>query len=147
MTDREASVGSHGDIARAGVDTQFSWLRTRFSVERTAMSWVRTSVSLIGFGFAIVQFFERFGAMPGVAPARDPNTPLYLGLALIAAGVVAQGIAIRQYRLVLGYLRGPEFRTLLPRAKGPYMTPVMPISIAVIVIGAAALVAVVWRVF
>jgi len=37
----------------------FSWLRTRFTVELTIMAWLLTAVSLIGFGFAIVQFFER----------------------------------------------------------------------------------------
>ena len=38
--------------------SHFAWLRTRASVERTLMSWIRTAVSLIGFGFAIVQFFS-----------------------------------------------------------------------------------------
>jgi putative membrane protein len=37
----------------------FSWLRTRLAVELTIMAWLITAVSLIGFGFAIVQFFER----------------------------------------------------------------------------------------
>lgn len=37
----------------------FSWLRTRLAVELTIMAWLLTAVSLIGFGFAIVQFFER----------------------------------------------------------------------------------------
>jgi uncharacterized membrane protein YidH (DUF202 family) len=48
---------------RPTVDTHFSWLRTRMSTERTLMSWVRTATALIGFGFTIVQFFERFGKM------------------------------------------------------------------------------------
>ena len=41
-------------------ESHFSWLRTAMSLERTMMSWVRTGASLIGFGFTIVQFFERF---------------------------------------------------------------------------------------
>ena len=48
-------------IVKTTSDSHFSWLRTRLSIERTLMSWVRTSVSLIGFGFTIVQFFERLG--------------------------------------------------------------------------------------
>src|SRR5262249_45288094 len=44
---------------RVTADSHFAWLRTRLAVERTMMSWVRTAVSLIGFGFAIEQFFER----------------------------------------------------------------------------------------
>jgi putative membrane protein len=35
------------------------------------MSWVRTAVSLIGFGFAIVEFFERMQQMPGVRPPNN----------------------------------------------------------------------------
>ena len=72
----------------------FSWLRTRLSVERTLMSWVRTAISLIGFGFAIVQFFDRLKDLPGVAPARFPEAPRYLGLALILCGVVALVISL-----------------------------------------------------
>ena len=51
---------------RVTSDSHFGWLRTRLSIERTMMSWLRTAVSLIGFGFAIVQFFERLENMPGV---------------------------------------------------------------------------------
>ena len=43
--------------------THFAWPRTRMSIERTFMSWVRTATALIGFGFTIVQFFDRFGKM------------------------------------------------------------------------------------
>ena len=52
------------------------------------MSWIRTAVSLIGFGFTIVQFFERLQDIPGVNPALHPAAPRYLGLALIGCGVV-----------------------------------------------------------
>lgn len=45
------------------------------------MSWVRTAVSLIGFGFTIVQFFERLGGMQGVAAPVRPQAPWYFGLA------------------------------------------------------------------
>jgi putative membrane protein len=79
---------------RATADSHFSWLRTRLSVERTLMSWIRTAVSLIGFGFAIVQFFDRLKQMPGVTPARFPEAARYLGLALIFCGVMALVVSI-----------------------------------------------------
>src|SRR5439155_17492757 len=64
------SVPSAGRFeVRVTSDSHFSWIRTRLSLERTMMSWIRTAVSLIGFGFAIVQFFERLQQMPGVRPA------------------------------------------------------------------------------
>jgi putative membrane protein len=49
--------------------THFAWLRTRMSMERTLMSWVRTATALIGFGFTIFQFLQRFNQTPGIAPA------------------------------------------------------------------------------
>jgi putative membrane protein len=54
-------------------ESHFSWLRTRLSVERTLMSWVRTATALIGFGFTIVQFFERLNAMESVVPPTWPG--------------------------------------------------------------------------
>ena len=73
----------------ATADSHFAWVRTRLALERTATSWVRPAVSLIGFGFTIVQFFERMSGMEGVAPALRPNAPRYLGLSLIGTGVIA----------------------------------------------------------
>ena len=69
-------------------DSHFGWIRTRLSVERTMMSWIRTAVSLIGFGFAIVQFFERLRSdARGPRSAYFPEAPQYLGLSLIACGI------------------------------------------------------------
>ena len=43
------------------------------------MSWIRTAVSLIGFGFAIVQFFERLQQMADVRVASYPRAPAISG--------------------------------------------------------------------
>jgi putative membrane protein len=59
----------HQYEVRPTSDSHFSWLRTRMSAERTLMSWVRTAIALIGFGFTIYQFLDRFNRMPGVEPA------------------------------------------------------------------------------
>src|SRR5215467_10837116 len=78
----------------------FAWIRTRLALERTMMSWVRTAVALIGFGFTIVQFFVRLHTEnDGVAMVR-PEAPRYLGLALIATGVLVLLVSIVQYRAV-----------------------------------------------
>lgn len=130
---------------KATADSHFSWLRTRLSVERTLMSWVRTAVALIGFGFTIVQFFDRFGDMAGVADAARPQAPRYLGLAMIAAGVLALLISIWQYRSTLNHLWSGSFRTLAGLEERPMHTPLYAVSIALILIGLFAFFAVLTR--
>ncbi len=104
MADPHSQPDTDRFEVRVTADTHFGWLRTRLSVERTLMSWVRTAVSLIGFGFAIVQFFERLQQMPGISPAAFPKAPEYLGLALISCGVLALLVSIWQYRWTVRYL-------------------------------------------
>lgn len=126
-------------------DSHFSWLRTRMSVERTLMSWVRTAVSLIGFGFTIVQFFERLSGMDGVDLAQRPQAPRYLGLALIAAGVASLLISVWQYRTMIRYLQGGSFEQLAGIDEAPMHTPLYAVSIALIFIGLFAFFAVLTR--
>ena len=57
MADSHSAPSAERFEVRVTADTHFGWIRTRLSVERTMMSWIRTATALIGFGFAIVQFF------------------------------------------------------------------------------------------
>jgi len=125
---------------RTTSDSHFSWIRTRLALERTLMAWVRTSVALIGFGFTIVQFYERLHGMEGVAPAARPQAPRQLGLALIGAGVLALVISTWQYRRVVLYMWSEEFQVLAGLGSRPMkpvlsQTPLMAITIAVALIG------------
>ena len=79
MADPDPSIVARFEV-RTTADSHFGWLRTRLSVERTMMSWMRTAVSLIGFGFAIVQFFERLQQMPGSLPPVSRMRRSILGL-------------------------------------------------------------------
>src|SRR5437016_9120191 len=72
--------------------------------KRTIMSWLRTAVALIGFGFALVQYFNHLQQIPGARPAYLPTAPEFLGLALIACGVLALVVSIWQYRWTVRYL-------------------------------------------
>ena len=144
-----ASPSSDAETARfevkATASDHFAWLRTRLSVERTMMAWVRTAIALIGFGFTIVQFLDRMNEMPGVAPARFPEAPRYLGLSLILCGVVALLISIWQYQWGLRYLWGGNFTAIAGAKRGGMQTPLLAVAIALAFIGAFAFFAVVFR--
>jgi putative membrane protein len=136
----------HGLEIRVTSDSHFAWIRTRLSLERTMMSWVRTSVALIGFGFTIVQFLERLHAAEGVPPALRPEAPRYLGLALIATGVIVLLISIYQYRAVVRYLLSKEYEPIAGIQEVVRHTPLYVISIVMIFIGLFAFGAVFLRV-
>ena len=112
-----------------------SWISTRLSLERTMMSWVRTSVALIGFGFTIVQFFERLHSIEGAKPALRPEAPRYLGLALITTGVLALLISITQYRAVVRYLFSKEYASIAGFDGVVRHTALYAIAIVLIFIG------------
>jgi putative membrane protein len=143
---------SHGRFEiRVTSDSHFGWIRTRLAVERTLMAWMRTSVSLIGFGFTIVQFFQRLNSTDGAVPALRPETPRQLGLALIACGVLGSVISLWQYRRFVKYLWSDPFRVLAgvgSKDMSPIISqsPVVAMVLAVIFIGVFAFVGVLIRV-
>ena len=127
---------------RVTAEGHFAWLRTRMSVERTLMSWVRTAVSLIGFGFTIVQFFNRLSEMPGGNQPRFPKAPYYLGLALIGCGVLATVVAIWEYRWTLRYLWSGSFAQIAGVTPEGLQSPVLAVTLLLFLIGVFAFVAV-----
>lgn len=130
---------------RVTADSHFGWIRTRLSVERTMMSWVRTAVALIGFGFTIVQFFDRMQQMPGVNSARFPEAPRFLGLALISCGILALVVSIWEYRWTLRYLWGGSFTPIAGMTEEGKQTPILAIAVLLIIIGLFAFFAVLFR--
>jgi putative membrane protein len=133
----------HRYEVRPTSDSHFSWLRTRMSAERTLMSWLRTAVSMVGFGFTIVQFFERFHDMVGVKSAALPEAPRYLGMMLIGGGTIALVIAVLQYHTLVKYLWSDEYRPIAPARH--FLTPTYSASIIMVGIGLFALFAVAAR--
>jgi len=130
---------------RVTSDSHFSWLRTRLSLERTMMSWQRTAVALIGFGFAIVQYLQHLQQLPGARTAYLPEAPRYLGLGLIACGILALAISLWQYAWAIRYLWGEPYTPLAGVTKEGKHTPVMAVAIVLILIGLFAFFAVLLR--
>jgi putative membrane protein len=147
---REPSIVAHGSEGlsvpeiqssprafevRLTSDSHFSWLRTTLSLERTLMSWVRTATALIGFGFTIVQFFDRFPAASNTGPELQLDIPHYFGVALIGAGVIALLISVWQYVWVKRYLWSEPFVPIAGARQGGMQTPILAVAILLTVIG------------
>ena len=140
------------DTARTGrfevrttADSHFGWMRTRLALERTMMAWLRTATALIGFGFTIVQFFERLQQIPGARPAYVPHAPQYLGLALIGCGILALLISVYQYWWSVRYLWSEAFASIAGAKKDGMQTPVLAIAALLMCIGLFAFFAVLLR--
>jgi putative membrane protein len=132
---------------KTNAESHFSWMRTRLSLERTLMSWVRTATALIGFGFTIVQFFERIKSSDGVKTAIFPDAPRYLGLALILTGVLALALSIWQYRALMRYLWSSNFAPIAGVRNEPGSTPVLATAGVLVSIGVFAFLSLLLRVF
>jgi putative membrane protein len=142
MSDQQGSDESNRFEVHVTAESHFAWLRTRLAVERTMMAYMRTAVSLIGFGFAIVQFLSNMHKMPGQATPRFPDSAFYLGLALIFCGIIMSLIAIREYRWLLRYLSGGSFAPVAKVSKEGRQTPLFAMSILLVIIGIFAFFAV-----
>jgi len=145
MVDSEQGTGTGRFEVKGDVPTHFAWLRTRMSIERTLMSWVRTATALIGFGFTIFQFLHRFNQTPGIKPAAHPWTPWVLGLGLIGTGIVALTIAVWEYRSLVRYLWEKDFKPIAGVDEFSHHTPVVAVSVVLILIGIFAFAVVLLR--
>ncbi|NPV06264.1 MAG: DUF202 domain-containing protein [Syntrophaceae bacterium] len=146
MSDPDTGKQPHRFDVDVTANNHFAWVRTRLAVERTLMAYMRTAVSLIGFGFAIVQFFERLRDMPGAAPALYPDAAWYLGLALIFCGVMAMVISIREFHWILRYLWSENFAAIAGMTAEGRPTPLYAVAAAIVIIGTFAFFAVLLRV-
>ena len=146
MTESTVPTAERFEV-RVTADSHFGWLRTRLSLENTMMSALRTGISLIGFGFAIVQFFERLGQTPGALPAAYPTAPRYLGLSLIGCGVFAVVFSIWWYWGMVRYLWRGSFAAIAGVTdREGVRSPIIAIGILLIGIGLFAFFAVLFRV-
>ena len=145
MADSHAAPSAARFEVRATAADHFAWVRTRLALERTIMSWLRTAVALIGFGFAIVQYLQHLGQAPGARAAYLPEAPRYLGLALIACGILALLVSIWQYWWSIRYLWGEPYTPIAGVTKEGMQTPVIAVAIVLLLIGLFAFFAVLFR--
>jgi putative membrane protein len=136
--------GSQRFVVNADASTHFAWIRTRLSVERTLMAGVRTATALIGFGFTIVQFFQRMKGLEGVE-MKFPAAPGYLGLALIGAGVLQLVFFLLQYRHFVEHLWGPDYQPVAGIQRAPGTSSSVWVAFLVIFIGLFAFGSVVFQ--
>jgi putative membrane protein len=129
---------------RATADSHFGWLRTRLNLENTMMAWLRTSVSLIGFGFAIVQFLDRLRQSD--SSTGYPRAPEILGTALIFCGVLALLISIWQYRWMIRYLQSGSFAEIAAIPERQMRSPLIAVAFLLIFVGLFAFFAVLLRI-
>jgi putative membrane protein len=141
------SDDAHRFSVEPSASNNFAWIRTRLSIERTFMAWIRTAISMIGFGFTIVQFFQRLqNSVTADGQTMRPEAPRDLGLALIGSGILSLGISIFQYRRSLHYLWQKEFQAIAGFAEKPSRTPAMMVAIVLVLIGIFAFVSVVFHI-
>jgi putative membrane protein len=145
MSDERSTDASSRFEVRATANDHFAWLRTRLAVERTMMAYMRTAISLIGFGFGIFQFVYSLQNEPDFGSARFPNSAWYLGLALIACGVMTAVFSLMEYRHVLRYLWSGSYAAVAGVEEEQRHTPLLAVTVVLIIVGLFAFFAVLVR--
>src|SRR5678815_631628 len=131
-TEKDPTGESNRSGPSSDTQTHLAWLRTRMALQTTLAAWVRTATSLIGFGFAIVQFLEHFGRLESGDPKSAHFAPV-MGLVLISAGSLTTAIAMWEYRIAVKYLEGDGFRGVAGIPTVRYEPPDVAVWMAILV--------------
>lgn len=89
---------------------QKAGLSDYLAAERTFLAWIRTGLALMGFGFVVARFglfLQQVQALHLVAPLHGYGLSLWIGTALIAAGILLDVFAgFHHFNLVKKLDRG-----------------------------------------
>ncbi|WP_437185499.1 YidH family protein [Planctomicrobium sp. SH668] len=104
---------SRGDAVSAGGEqsNQDGDLSAYFSAERTLLAWVRTGLAMMGFGFVVARFglfIREIVQLQGTKEVSDQGLSLWVGVLLVALGVVVNLFAVLKHSLVVRSLRRGE---------------------------------------
>jgi len=81
-----------------------------YAAERTYLAWIRTGLALMGFGFVVARFGLFLRALAANTAQTQPAThglSLWVGVVLVAMGVLVHLAAAWRHREVIGRLRPP----------------------------------------
>ena len=105
--------------------------RVYLAAERTLLAWIRTGLALTGFGFVVARFglFMREMAAARGAPVPPPvesgPVSMWIGVALVAAGVLVNLLAAVDHGRVVRSLRRGDTHPATKSAMGVVLAAVL----------------------
>ncbi len=78
--------------------------RVPLAAERTFLAWIRTGLALMGFGFVVARFgvfLREWATAQNLAHGPGHGVSLWLGIILVASGVLLNVAALSRYRRYL----------------------------------------------
>ena len=100
--------------------------RVYLAAERTLLAWVRTGLALMGLGFVVARFglfLRELAAAPDVASHQSAS--LWIGVALVAAGVLVNLLAALDHGRVVRSLRRGDTHPATKSAMGIVLAVVL----------------------
>jgi putative membrane protein len=113
------------------ISGQKASLSDYLAAERTFLAWIRTGLALMGFGFVVARFglfLEQIRVLREFTPQHSYGLSLWLGTALIAAGVVLFVAAAYHHLRLVRQLDSGE----IPHSHAPAQASILAVFLALV---------------